>query len=206
MADVLKNFSDVELAGRALAGSPACYEEIVRRYQVPLMRFLVKRFPSRRDAEDILQETFLKAWQSLELYDNKFAFRTWIYTIAFRLAVSRGRRQNHEEPLMEYDTRSDSPRPDTALQREDQHRSLWRRAKEILPEEQYMILWLHYVDEMPAGDIARILNRSWVSVKTLMHRARKKLMPHLVEEPIAVLAPVAIDSRNGRPAVEAGEP
>ena len=45
----------------------------------------------------------------------------------------------------------------------------------MLSEEQYMVLWLHYVDDIPAGEIAQILNRSWVSVKTLMHRGTQEI-------------------------------
>ena len=65
--------------------------------------------------------------------------------------------------------------------REETRDGIWRRARDLLSEEQYMALWLFYVDEIPAGDVARILNRSWVSVKTLLHRARKKLHPVLAE-------------------------
>jgi RNA polymerase sigma-70 factor (ECF subfamily) len=187
MSTELDNFSDEELAGRALAGSAACYEVIVRRHQVPLMRFLVKRFPSRRDAEDILQETFLKAWQSLHRYDRQYAFRTWLYTIAFRLAVSRGRKQgDHEEPLLTHDLRGRGQSPAEAVEAADGRDHLWSRARAVLSEEQFMALWLHYVDEVPAGEIAKILNRSWVSVKTLMHRARKKLLPYLQAETVTV--------------------
>jgi RNA polymerase sigma-70 factor (ECF subfamily) len=218
MAEGLHNFPDEELARRALAGSAPCYEEIVRRYQVPLMRFLVKRFPSRRDAEDILQDAFLKAWQSLHLFDPQYSFRTWLYTIAYRLAVSRGRRLAVEEPLATFDLRSDEPAPEFAAAADDDRRSLWARAREVLSDEQFTALWLHYVDDVPAGDIARILNRSWVSVKTLMHRARKKLMPYLVDDPSQAepapprLAAVALsvspqpDRPAIRPAVQAGEP
>src|SRR3954467_1288822 len=93
MPSALDNLPDEELACRACAGSTACFEEIVRRFQVPLSRFLARRFPSRRDVEDILQDTFIKAWQSLHRYERQYAFRTWLYTIAYRLAVSRGRRE-----------------------------------------------------------------------------------------------------------------
>ena len=205
MADGLSNFDDKELARRALAGSAACYEEIVRRYQVPLVRFLNKRFPSRRDAEDILQDTFLKAWRSLHLFNEQYEFRTWLYTIAYRLAVSRGRRMAVEEPLQSFDLRGDEPQPDTAMEQEDEKKSLWKFAKEVLSEEQYTALWLHYVDDIPAGDIARILNRSWVSVKTLMHRARKKLLPYLAQEPALSGLLDSTDPGQG-PAFKAGEP
>ena len=64
----------------------------MRRYQVPLSRFLGRKFPSRRDVEDIVQDAFVRAWQSLHRYDKRYAFRTWMFTIAYRLCVSRGRR------------------------------------------------------------------------------------------------------------------
>jgi len=187
MTTELNNFSDEELACRALAGSATCYEVLVRRYQVPLMRFLGKRFPSRRDGEDILQETFLRAWQSLHRYDRAYAFRTWLYTIAFRLAVSRGRKhESSEEPLLTHDLRSSEEGATAVMEKKETKENVWARAREVLSEEQFMALWLHYVDDVPAGDIAKILNRSWVSVKTLMHRARKKLMPYVADEALAV--------------------
>jgi len=192
MGHVLQNLSDEELARRARAGSAPCYEEIVRRFQVPLLRFLTRRFPSRRDAEDILQDTFVKAWQSLHLYDPRYAFRTWLYTIAYRLAVSRGRRETLPlEPLPEQ-AAARGPRPERAVDDEDARGTLWNQARQVLSAEQYLALWLFYVDEVPAGDVARILNRSWVSVKTLMHRARRKLAPFL-------LAPAAISVKAGEP-------
>ena len=181
MGHELHNLTDEELAAQARAGSAACFEEIVRRYQVPLVRFLCKRFPSRRDAEDILQDTFVKAWQSLHLYDAKYAFRTWLYTIAYRLAVSRGRRETVPHEALSEHAAAPNVRSGEALENAECRGTLWSRARETLTEEQFMALWLFYVDEVPAGDVARILNRSWVSVKTMMHRARKKLAPLVAE-------------------------
>jgi RNA polymerase sigma-70 factor (ECF subfamily) len=181
MTAALENFRDEELASRARAGSAACFEEIVRRYQVPLVHFLNKRFPSRRDADDILQETFVRAWQALGRYDEKYAFRTWLYTIAYRQAVTHGRQDpKKQEALREHEpARGDGPAAE--LQRDETRQCLWDRARGVLSEEQFMAMWLFYVDELPAGDVARILNRSWVSVKTLLHRARKKLAPLLAD-------------------------
>ena len=194
MSQLLQNLPDEELAQRARAGSALCYEEIVRRYQVPLLRFLTRRFPSRRDAEDILQDAFVKAWQSLHQYDPHYPFRTWLYTIAYRLAVSRGRRETlPREPLPEH-AAARGPRPEAAVEEEESRGTLWNQARQVLSEEQYLALWLFYVDEVPAGDVARILNRSWVSVKTLLHRARKKLAPFLAE-----LAPAAVSVKAGEP-------
>jgi len=183
MAGALEKFSDEELAQRARAGSPACYEEIVRRYQVPLARFLARKFPSRRDVEDIVQDTLVRAWQSLHRYDSKYAFRTWMFTIAYRLSVSRGRHDagaagNENLPAH---VASKAEGPAQELEREENRSVLWARAREVLSEEQFQALWLFYVDELAAGEVARVMNRSWVSVKTMIHRARRKLEPVLGE-------------------------
>ena len=135
MANALENFRDEELAARARAGSAPCFEEIVRRYQVPLVRVLEKRFPSRRDVEDILQDTFVRAWQALHRYDDRYSFRTWLYTIAYRLAVSRGRQDPRgQEPLPDHAAaRGDGPADQ--LQRREIRQSIWDRARAVLSEE-----------------------------------------------------------------------
>ena len=205
MAQGLESYADEELARRARAGSAPCFEEIVRRYQVPLVRFLARRFPSRRDLEDILQDTFVKAWQSLHHYDDEYALRTWLYTIAYRLAVSRGRKPGDaDKPLPEHAAGAVA-RPAAALEEADARQNIWSRARELLSDEQFTALWLFYVDELPAGDVARILNRSWVSVKTMMHRARKRLAPVLAD-----YAPQPINGHTldqaAMTAAKAGEP
>jgi RNA polymerase sigma-70 factor (ECF subfamily) len=187
MTQPLQNLADEELARRACAGCASAYEEIVRRFQVPLGRFLTRKFPSRRDVEDILQDTFVKAWQQLHRYDCRYPFRTWLYTIAYRLAVSRGRRETVPQEALSEHAPAPSLPATAPLEREETKSSLWNRARQVLSEEQFLALWLFYVDEIPAGEVAKILNRSWVSVKTLMHRARKKLAPILAD-----LAPSAI--------------
>ena len=179
----LRNLSDEALAPRACAGSMEAFEEIVRRFQTPLLKFLMRRFPSRRDAEDILQETFLKAHQSLHMYRDAWRFRTWMFTIAYRLAVSHGRRRTlPQRPMPAGDLADADEVPGQAAMAGELRERLWRTARIVLNEEQYMILWLHYGHDMPAAEIGRIMNKSWVSIKTIMHRARKKLEPHLAED------------------------
>src|SRR5436309_12843514 len=53
------------------------FEELVRRFQAPLLRLLMRRLPRRADAEDILQETFLRAYEKLEQYESRWPFATW---------------------------------------------------------------------------------------------------------------------------------
>jgi RNA polymerase sigma-70 factor (ECF subfamily) len=168
--------TDEDLARRAAAGCMASFEQLVRRYQVPLLHFLLRRGTRRCDAEDILQESFLRAYHSLDRYRPKWPFRTWIFTLTCRQAVSQRRkatRQRGDVDISHAAARC-SP-PEMRLMEDESRGRLWDMAREILSDEQVCALWLHYVEATPATQIARILGRSWVWVKTNLHRARKKL-------------------------------
>jgi RNA polymerase sigma-70 factor (ECF subfamily) len=173
--------SDEDLARDARAGSVASFDELARRVQGPLVAFLVRRFPSRRDAEDVAQETLVRAWRGLPSYRDGMPVRTWMFTIAYRLAVSRGRGEVSTVAMP--DAMGDwRDGPAEAAARRERGERVWAAARAVLSEEQVSALWLFYVEELPAGEVARVLGRSWVSVKTMLHRARRKLEPHLAAE------------------------
>jgi RNA polymerase sigma-70 factor (ECF subfamily) len=71
--------------------------------------------------------------------------------------------------------------PVDAVAAEEDRRRLWEQAAEVLTETQLSALWLYYVEQTPIKDIARVLGRSRVAVKTVLFRARKKLLPLLDE-------------------------
>lgn len=175
----LQSCSEEELARRAKGGSAAAFEELARRLQGPLIGFLQRRFASREDAEDVAQEAFLRTYQAMGKFRQGKRFRTWLFTIAYRLAVSRRRSARKMEEVGEVMDQRDGPREQLG-QREWGER-VWATAREVLGEEQVLALWLYYVEAMPAAEVGRVMGKSWVSVKTMLHRARKKLEPHLAE-------------------------
>ena len=81
--------SEAALARRAASGQSDAFGELVRRYEAPLFRFLLLRCSSREDAEELCQESFLRAWSRIDMYDPRRRFSTWLFTLAHRLAVSR---------------------------------------------------------------------------------------------------------------------
>jgi RNA polymerase sigma-70 factor, ECF subfamily len=167
--------TDEELARDARAGSLACFEELVRRYQVPLLRFLQRRSPRPEDAEDVLQDTFLRAYQSLNKYNDHYRFKTWLFTIAYRLAVSAARATRPTMALVDSAFSADQGGPDGDALRRESHETLWDLARRTLGDEQYAVLWLHYVEDASPRDIATVMGRSWVWVRTALHRSRRKL-------------------------------
>jgi RNA polymerase sigma-70 factor (ECF subfamily) len=172
--------SDEELARRAQEGCAASLDELLRRYQTPVLHFLRHRGFSA-DAEDLLQETLVRAVGGLERYRPQWRFATWVFTIARRVGLNhRRRRRPATDDSAVCAAPSPSPGPLEEAIEGDRRRRLWTIVGQALAEDEQTAMWLHYVEGMPAGEIAAVLGRSRVAVKTLMFRARKKLLP-LVE-------------------------
>ncbi len=174
--------SDEELACRARRGCAASFELLVRRYQTPVLHFLRHR-GSLADAEDLLQETFLRAYTRLEHYREKWRFAVWLFTIARRISIDhhrRRRRAGDSEGLRGVE--SPVPEPAEQAARDEDRQRLWDLAARVLSEDERTAVWLYYVEEMPAREIAAVLNRSWVAVKTMLFRARRRLLPLVREE------------------------
>jgi RNA polymerase sigma-70 factor (ECF subfamily) len=174
------SLTDEQLALRAQAGCTDSFEQLVRNYQVPLLRFLQKRCARKEDAEDVLQNSFLQAYRAIKRYDPAWPFRTWIYTLTHRLAISHARKTPPR-----FDTHAmlamapAQAAPSDGIEREEAQQSVWTVARNVLNDEQFTAIFLQYIEEMPTAQIAQVLNRTWVSTKTLLHRARKKLIHHL---------------------------
>jgi RNA polymerase sigma-70 factor, ECF subfamily len=163
-----------ELAVRARDGSRVSFDELVVRYRPQLVAFLARRLASAADAEDVAQETFVRAYDHLERYDPARPFSTWLFAIAKNVAanhaVARTRRDAHEleggrrEPA---DDRTDDRARAT---------DLWQRAAAVLHPGPYRVLWLRYAQGMTVSEIATELGRSSVAIKVMLFRARRRLL------------------------------
>lgn len=171
---------DQSLARLARGGDSSALEALVQRWQVPLVCFLERRVGNRSDAEDLFQETFVRVHQGLINYDDRRAFRTWIFTIAWRLAANhlRDRKRADGDEVLAGVADNASPPLETAAQGELRE-GLWAIARRVLNPDSYAILWMYYVQELPPREIAQVTGRSWVGIKTVLHRARKALEPHV---------------------------
>jgi RNA polymerase sigma-70 factor (ECF subfamily) len=166
--------SDEELALRARAGCRTSFEQLVRRYQVPLVHFL-RRWTTIEEAEDLTQDTVLRAYENLHRYRPAWKFGTWLFTIARRLCLNRRRRwrpAGGAEPLPSLVA---SSQPADEVADAESGRQLWATAAKVLTERERTTLWLYYTEDMPVAEIARVVGRSASAVKTMLFRSRKKL-------------------------------
>ncbi len=173
--------SDEELALCAQRGCADSFDCLVRRFQVPLLQFL-RQWSRLADAEDLVQDTFVRAYQNLHRYDSSWRFATWVFTIARRLSLNRQRARRPaagSESLNAVEAAT--PPPAQLAAEKDSRRHLWSLAAAVLNRRQMTAMWLYYVEDMSVKEVARVLGGSRVAVKTMLHRARRKLMPALKE-------------------------
>lgn len=166
-----KNAFTAHVADHILAarnGDHEAFAALVRRYTDPLHRYLTVMGFSKADAEDVIQETFLRGWRHLGTYDNRFAFSTWIYTIARRLALNHRQRQKSGRGL-------DAAAECTASESVPASGELWAKARSVLSERDFSALWLRYGEDRDLADIATILRITPVNARVTLHRARERL-------------------------------
>jgi len=174
--------TDEELAREARAGSRRSFDELALRYKRRLFVYLRPRLGSDQDAEDLVQETFLKLYRNIRHYDPAHRFSTWLYTSANRLAISSYRRKRTVAAGLGSKV-ADFP-ADLAGPRAGETRStgLWEAAG-TLGGNQYRVLWLRYGEDLTIEEIAVSIGRSRLAVRLLLHRARTNLMKRVGSAP-----------------------
>ncbi|MHC4415653.1 MAG: RNA polymerase sigma factor [Planctomycetota bacterium] len=165
------------LAGRARAGSLPCFAELVERFEGRLFNFLLRRAGSVADAEDLTQETFVRAWERIGQYNPRWQFSTWLFTIAGRLAIAHHRRRRRERTtgIRLHPATPDGEDPARATGDREQFHLLWDVADRVLNETQRAALWLRYAEDLSIKDIARVLDKTPVAVRVVLFRARERL-------------------------------
>jgi len=152
------------------------FEELVYRYSPRLFHFLRHKVSTNEDIEDLVQETFLKAFRSIDRYNPDFKFSTWLYTIAVRLAISEYRSSKAKDisamPI------SHSLEPQEIVIQKEESQNIWNFAK-TLKKDQYEGLWLRYAEEMSVKEIAKVMRKTQVYIRVLLHRARLNLAKKL---------------------------
>lgn len=177
--EIRSSETDEGLVRQARAGSSSAMDELWRRYQRRLFLFVRRRVATEQDAEDIVQETFIKVMCYLDRFDEYYRFCTWIYTICQQLVISHYRKKKPEH-LSENIPLADGG-PDELAEAESLKDRLWQQAASSLPQKQFAVLWLRYVEEMSVQEVAKALAISGINVRVLLHRARLTLAKSCVE-------------------------
>jgi RNA polymerase sigma-70 factor (ECF subfamily) len=177
------NAPDAEIVERIRLADPDAFAELVRRHQRRLFGLILMMVRDPSGAEDVTQDTFVRAYVHLDQFDVRRAFYPWLASIAVRLSQNWLRqhgRTTHREGTALDDAKEpsgDDP-PLAAIITDERDRELWR-AVSMLPSGERTAVVLYYRDDMPVQDVARALGITTGTVKTLLFRARRHLRHRL---------------------------
>ena len=182
--DLIEDADPNDLVVRARSGCEESYAELARRYFPRLIQLVLPRISgsNHMDAEDIAQESLARAFQKLDSFDPKYRFSTWLYTIAIRLATDHNRGTRRRLTLLEthrslFDVRGSSAVFSAAeYECGETVDEIWRVARSTLAGPYYTVMWLRFAEDLSIEEIARVMRKTKVGVRVLLHRARTKML------------------------------
>jgi RNA polymerase sigma-70 factor, ECF subfamily len=175
---------DASLIAATLDGDTAAFGQLVHDYQDRLYNSLVRVTGSAEDAGDIVQDAFVQAYRKLDSFRGSSAFYTWLYRIAFNLAMSHARREHKLASLdglkanLGSEPVDGQPTPDAHIERREQV-DMVHAALAALSTEYRTILVLREIDGCRYDEIAEILALPVGTVRSRLFRARLQLRDQL---------------------------
>jgi RNA polymerase sigma-70 factor (ECF subfamily) len=177
--------SDIELVQEVRNGRRQAFTELMRRYQERVYWVARRIVGSHDDADDVVQETFVKAYLALGEFRGDSSFFTWIYRIAVNLSLNALRKRQvlnylHESELLSRILPSTDD-PGKALENAEAESAL-HRAVATLPEKQKAVFVMRYFDEMTYEEIGRVLKTSVGGLKANYFHALRKVREYMRHE------------------------
>ncbi len=174
---------DRALADLVLRGDEAAFEHLFNRYRSAFHRLFVQRTGSATDADDLLQETFIKIYLNLHRYNPDYTFGQWAYTVARNTFIDFARKRQEGLFLDDRSSAAPSltPTPEERVINQQQHMKI-ERSLRSMPERYRQLAVLRFLDEYSYEEIAEKLAMPIGTVKTRIHRAREQLFALLTKE------------------------
>jgi RNA polymerase sigma-70 factor (ECF subfamily) len=185
--------SEAEIIQSVIAGNRNAFVLLVEKYQSMVFRTCIGFVHNKEDADDLTQEVFINAYQSLTKFRGNAAFSTWLYRIAINLSLNYIRNSQKRsifhrvENLFAHEARQnvslpaiDFSNPEQILI-DDEHRNIIKKALDSLPENQRIAIILSKYDNLSQKEIAEIMQTTEGAVESLIQRGKAKLKQQLVK-------------------------
>ena len=181
----LAALTDCDLVARALAGADADFEELVRRYQRPIVSYVYRMIGDYEAALDLTQEVFIKVYNSLARYRPEYKFSTWIYRIAHNAAIDHLRRAGPRTQELEGEDGYVRPFAAGTISPEQESERKERRAEiedvvRALPPAYRELIILRHGHDLSYDEIAEVTGLPLGTVKNRIFRAREAMRSPLV--------------------------
>lgn len=183
---------DYELIDRAISGEQSAYDKLMRKYYNLVHNLIYRMIYNKEDVEDLAQEAFIKAFNSLDKFDRQFAFSTWLYKIASNNCIDylRKKKLNTISIDKEIDSEDDDLRfeipdvefkPDRSII-EEERKALLEEAIASLPGKYRTVILMRHRDEKEYEEISKELKLPLGTVKAHIFRGRELLNKYLKDK------------------------
>ncbi len=180
----MKKLTDKEIIDSVLKGNVNDYTLLIDRYKHKAFSLLVNMLKNKMDAEEALQDTFLKAYNSLNTFRNESQFSTWLYKITFNtgLTILSAKKRKVEMQMNSIDNLNYLKDEDNEVYSiSETKKEYLLKMVDKLPIRNSLVLILFYMDNLSIKEISEVLDLTLVNTKVLLHRSRNLLKELLIQ-------------------------
>ncbi|GAF63323.1 RNA polymerase sigma factor SigW [Bacillus sp. TS-2] len=159
------------------------FEKIIEKYKNPLYATILRMTKNPEDAQDLLQEVFIKLYHQIDKYNGKGSFAGWLHRVTVNHCLDTFRKHEYKikkEEIQDYAS-EESQQPDVIYLQKENQRQL-EKLISSLPEDERFIILLRYSNELSYEEIAESLNIPVTTVRNKLHRAKKKMRQNLTQK------------------------
>ena len=181
----MKNLTDWEVIESVKRGNQSDYSILVDRYKNKAFSLLKRMLKNEQDAEETLQDSFMKAYNSLHNFKGESKFSTWFYKIVYNTALTKlsSKKRKTEKEMISvedhFDLKSDY---DFNTSENKDFSEFVSHLVNKLPERFSAVISFYYLDEMSCEEISKVMNVSISNVKVMLHRSRNALKDLIIEK------------------------
>jgi len=159
-----------------LAGNKQSYAHIINKYKNPLYATILRMTKNPHDAQDLVQEAFIKVYQQLGKYDETGSFSSWMYRVVINHCLDEFRKKRYKMKQVEIDEglMVSADTPELIFFKNEESRRL-ERLIATLPEDERVIILLRYINELSYEEIGELVDAPLTTVRNKLHRAKKKM-------------------------------
>lgn len=181
----MKQVDDNQCIELILEGNTAAFSVLVERHKQMVFSIALKIVQNREEAEEVAQDSFVKAFESLASFEKKAKFTTWLYRITYNAAISRTRKKRVDccplNDSLVYQYAEDTVDQTIKGLNEIEQKQMIDKALSQLPEEDNLLIHLYYYAGHSVSEIGTITGLKESNTKVRLHRIRQKLYGLLSE-------------------------
>lgn len=178
----MRTLSDLEIIESVLRGNINDFSTLISRYKNRAFSLLLKMLRNRMEAEEALQDSFIKAYNNLQAFRKESSFGTWFYRIVYNTGLTRLNSRNHKAEK-QLDSIEEFENTDSFRYEEGSGsvKEILHELIEKLPFNYRMVIMLYYINGYTCAEVAEITKNSESNVKVILHRARTALKDKISE-------------------------